>query len=347
MMRIERLCLLAVFAVQSAHTGLSAQSQAPGGPEAIPGASGAYLGQSPPGDTPVLFAPGIVSTGMLDRDIAMMPDGSEIYFGVAGPAYAFSAIMVTRRLPDGRWTAPEVAPFVAPYPARDLEAAISPDGKRLYFLSDRPPAGSDGPYGNSDIWVVDRTGGGWGEPYNLGAPVCSADQEYFPSVTRDGTLYFTRQKKGERGNFIYRSRLVDGKYAEPEKLPGQVNAGPAQFNAFVAPDESYLIVAIVGRPDAIGRSDYYVCFRSTDDSWSEPVNLGPKINVPDAEGYSPYVTPDGKYFFFMSNRSAGLEQMRGRRLSRTETQRIHTSPGNGSADTYWVEAAFIEALRPR
>ena len=61
----------------------------------------------------------------------------------------------------------------------------------------------------------------------------------------------------------------------PEKLPPQVNSGRSQFNAFVAPDESYLIVPIEGRSDSIGGCDYYVVFRNPDDRWSEPINLGP------------------------------------------------------------------------
>jgi hypothetical protein len=316
-------------------------------PEVIPALSGDYLGQEPPGDTPRLFAPGVVSTGLLDRDIAMLPDGSEIYFGVAAPGYAVSSILVTRRLPDGGWTSPEVASFVAPHPARDLEASIAPDGQRIYFISDRPPEGASEPHGNSDIWVADRGADGWGEPYNLGPPVNSGDQEYFPSVTRGGTLYFTRERKGERGNFIYRSRLVGGSYSEPERLPSQVNSGPAQFNSFIAPDESYLILSVLGRPDAIGRSDYYVCFRSPDDVWSDPVNLGERINVPDAQGYSPYVTPDGKYFFFMSTRADALGRLAGQHVSQEQMLELLAAPGTGNADTYWVEASFIEALRPR
>ena len=55
----------------------------PGTDEAdFPELTGEYLGQTPPGDTPQLFAPGIVSTGMYARDIAMTPDGTELYYCV-------------------------------------------------------------------------------------------------------------------------------------------------------------------------------------------------------------------------------------------------------------------------
>jgi hypothetical protein len=330
-----------------AGSGRPAPAGGPGpeDPALLAGLQGDYLGQPPPGATPRLFAPGVVSTGLFDRDIAVTPGGDEIYFGVAGPGYSWATILFTRRVAGGRWTRPERAPFTAPLPATDLEPALSPDGRRLFFLSDRPRTAGE-PHGNSDIWFVERSGTGWGEPQNLGSPVSSPDQEYFPSVTRDGSLYFTRQRKGERGNLIYRSALVEGRYAEPERLPSPVNAGPTQFNAFVAPDESYLIFSSPGRKDAIGQSDYYVCFRSRDGTWSDAVNLGPRVNVKGSDGYSPYVSPDGRYFFFMSRRRGALEARAGRPLTPADILELHGVPENGNADTYWMDAAFLAALRP-
>ena len=43
-------------------------------------ATGPYLDQPPPGDEPALFAPGIVSDGLANRDLAITPDGDEIYW---------------------------------------------------------------------------------------------------------------------------------------------------------------------------------------------------------------------------------------------------------------------------
>jgi hypothetical protein len=316
-------------------------------PPATPGPRGDYLGQTPPGAEPVLFAPGVVSTGLYDRDVAITPDGREIYFSVAGPGYAWMTILFARRLPDGSWTRPAAAAFTAALPATDIEPFVAPGGQRLYFVSDRSRGEAPGATADHDVWFADRAAEGWSEPRNLGAPVNSPDEEYFPSLTRDGTLYFTREKRGEAAGFIYRSRRVGAGWAEPERLPEAVNAGKARFNAFVAPDESYLILSIVGRPDAIGRSDYYVCFRGADDSWSEPVNLGERINVPRGEGYSPFVSPDGRYFFFMSRRRGALDAMKGRRLETGDIARLGSEPENGNTDTYWVDAAFIERLRPR
>jgi Tol biopolymer transport system component len=314
--------------------------QAPGAPAGFGDRAGPYLGDKPPGLTPAVFAPGLVSTGGFERDVAITPDGSEIFFGLAGPSYQYTTVVSTR-LVEGRWTEPEVVPGLDDPRYLHLEPALSADGKTLYFLSTRPDTAAGGTAGNQDIWFLARTPGGWSAPRNLGPPVNSALPEYFPSLTRDGTIYFTREEAGGRISSIWRARREGSGYRAPEKLPSQVNSGRSQFNAFVAPDESYVIVPTDGRPDSLGGCDYYVVFRTPDDRWSEPINLGPAVNTKGSQEFSPYVSPDGKYFFFMSSRLAALE-----RLTFRLFRDLHDRPGNGNADIYWVDAAVIEDLRP-
>jgi hypothetical protein len=316
---------------------------------AFPALAGEYLGQAPPGRQVELFAPGIVSRGMHTRDVAMTPDGREIYFGTIVGGLA---VIMQTRLEDGQWTRPEVAPFAANPAFLDLEPAISPDGEHFYFLSTRPPAGTEpdpaefGRWVNQDIWVMDREGDIWGEPYNLGPPINSDAPEFFPSVTRDGTIYFTREEGETRASYIWRARRTeDGAgYAEPEKLGPRVNSTSAQYNAFIAPDESYLIVCTAGREDTRGGSDYYVVFRDDEDNWSEPINLGDEINTPGGE-WSPYVSPDGRYFFFMSTRPTERESLPAQ-MSLDAMKEIHNRSPNADAAIYWIDASVIEELRP-
>jgi hypothetical protein len=165
--------------------------------------TGPYLGEKPPGLTPELFAPGLVSTGGFERDVAITPDGREIYFGLAGPSYQYSTIVVTR-LVDGRWTEPTVVPSLDDPRYLNLEPALSSDGNTLFFLTTRPDTAAGGQAGNQDIWSSRRTSTGWSSPSNLGPPVNSPLPEYFPSLTRDGTLYFTREEAGSRLSSIWR-----------------------------------------------------------------------------------------------------------------------------------------------
>jgi len=343
--RAEALGVLVsvVLAVLTAVACGPAGQAPPVAEEAVfPELRGPYLGQTPPGNEPELFAPEIVSTGLNTRDIAITPDGSELYFSVT--VGARTMIMVSRQT-GGVWTEPAVAPFSGHY--SDIEPAISPDGSRLFFLSSRPPEGKPElpGWGHQDIWVMDREGEGWGEPYNLGPPINSDAPEYFPSVTRDGTLYFTREED-PRQSAIFRSRLADGVYTEPERLPPEVNCGQSQFNAHIAADESYIIVPVLGRDDSLGGVDYYVVFRSDDDSWSQPVNMGEKINRPEGREWSDSPSPDGRYLFFMSSRTApGADQpLTGKTLA--DLLLNAARPQHGSSDIYWVDTGVIEALRP-
>jgi len=288
------------------------------------------------GPDPVLLAPGLVNTGMNTRDAAMTPDGREFYFSMAAPGYRLAAILVTR-LVDGVWTTPEVAPFSGSLEAMDLEPFISPDGQRFFFLSTRPDG--DEAAGDQDIWVMDREGDRWSAPRNLGAPVNTPGAEYFPAVAGDGTLYFTRADSTGRTYSIFRSRLVDEGYTAPERLPEQVNLGANRFNATVTPAADRLIVAAVGGPDSHGQVDYYLVNRDTQDRWSAPVNLGPVINDGSGQSWSPYVTPDGNHFMFMSTRTVGSPS--GWPRTWGELQFDHRRPGGGNPGIHVMRADFL------
>ncbi len=312
----------------------------------FPELNGPYLGQNPPGDKPELFAPGIVNTGMYTRDMAISPAGDEIYFCITLPGFNFATILFSR-LKEGKWTAPEVVPYMDDPHYFYFEPHISPDGQKFLFLSNQPDIDAgDSEGGDEDIWVMDRIGDGWSKPYNLGTPVNSDGSEFYPSLTRSGTLYFTRQQKGERLSYIYRARLVDGKYTEPEKLGPEVNGGQSQYNAFIDPDERYIIVPMTGREDSFGGADYYISFRSPDDSWAGPVNLGDMINTKRGQEHSAYVSPDGNYFFFMSVRTPLDDPTFTDKTTYALLKTLYMQPQNGNPNIYWMRADFLEKLRP-
>jgi len=200
------------------------------------------------------------------------------------------------RSPDDAWSeAVNLGDAVNTAGGREFSPYVSPDGRRLFFCTDRPRAGDGPAREDHDIWVAERTDGGWGAPRPLSDGVNSDRPDFFPSVTNDGTLYFTRDDPGRGPSVIMRARLrADGTYGEAETLPAAVNIGRTRFNAFVAPDESYLIIPAYGMADSRGATDYYIVFRSPDDAWSEAVNLGDAVNTAGGREFSPYVSPDGR-----------------------------------------------------
>lgn len=339
-MRTKTLLLWTLLTVVS--IGFSQETSK--GNSDFPVLKGPYLGQKQPEDTPEIFAPRIISNGLPNRDVAISADGKEMYFGMHTPDFKYSTIIVTRQI-DGVWTSPEVASFATDPRYVYLEPALSVDSKKLFFLSSMPKDSTDNP-GDEDIWVVERTDDKWGKPYNLGEPVNSPGQEYYPSLTENGTIYFTRANPGERIHYIYRSRLVDGKYAAPEKLPEQVNCGSNRFNAYIAPDESYLVVSAVGMADGMGGVDYYIVFRNDDDTWEEPMNMGPKINASTGGEWSFYVSPDKKFIFYMATKELP-EEKQPKLLSMDFFQSLTSIPQNGNSDIYWIDAKIIEELRSK
>ena len=307
--------------------------------------SWAYLGQTLPGQAPRVFAPGIVNAGLHTRDFAMAPDGREIYFCVILGKYKLSNIVFCR-YENGRWSAPQVVPGLDEPGVHYIEPHISADGNKFFFASNRPVAGKVFSERDEDIWVMERQGAGWGEPRNLGAPINTPGGEFFPTTTQDGTLYYTGPDAGGKGEAIYRSRWVDGTYTAPERMPAQINSGKARYNAFFSADGRLAIVPVWGRPDSLGGTDYYAVFRNDDDSWSEPVNLGAVVNSVDGDEYSASLSPDGKFLFFMSSRMPAPETMPAR-LTYDYIAGLHNRAPNGNPAIYWVDASFIEKLRPK
>ncbi len=303
------------------------------------GISGDYLGQAAPGDSARLFAPGIISTGITERDFAITPDGDEIFFCREAGNFRYVTIFYSRRS-EGVWSIPEVFEFCTDPAFKYVEPHISQDGAKLYFISNMPA--DSAAESNEDIWVCTKTNGRWSEPRNLGAPVNTTSKEFFPSVTVNGTIYYTHLDPVAGEEFIYRSRLANGVFQQPENLGPNVNIGRARYNAFVAADESYIIVPAYGMPDSFGATDYYISFRDSLDNWSQPVNVGPEINSSCSREWSASVSPDGKYLFFMSDRMGGNSPGK---LSTEMLQEFHNSPQNGNPDIYWISTAIIEKLR--
>src|SRR4029079_6027576 len=115
------------------------------------------------------------------------------------------------------------------------------DGSKLYFISNRPVPSKAKP--GLDIWVMERSSTGWSEPKNLGAPINSPGNEWYPTVADNGTIYFGSDREGGKGRTdIYRAKLVDGKYTEAENLGEAINTQFNEFEPLVAPDESLLLV---------------------------------------------------------------------------------------------------------
>jgi ribosomal protein L24E len=177
----------------------------------------------------------------------------------------------------------------------------------------------------ANIWAVKLEMNGWTEPVMLGRSINTEKYyENYPAVTNDGTIYYmSRREVGVGGTDVWRSKNDDGRYAEAENVGPPVNSKTGDGDPFVAPDESYLIIC-QQKEQGFGKYDLHIYFKKSDDTWTNPINMGENVNSSEYE-FRPYVTPDGKYLFFTSNRP---------------------KEGN-TGNIYWIDARIIDDLKPK
>lgn len=277
--------------------------------------TGPYLGQKPPGTTPEIFAPGLISTSKNELNCVFTPDGKEVYFSEWNNG--INTIMTLKQI-EGRWSKRKAADFSGKY--SDVDPYITADGQKLFFSSMRP-LNNEGESKDSDIWYVEKLeNGNWSNPIHMANPNSQGKDDYYTSISNNGNLYFSIfESPGSTGD-IYRSIFRNGQYSKPEKIEYGISTEFNEHDPFIAPDESYIVFSS-DRPGGFGKNDIYISFRKKNGAWTPPQNMGNRVN---SKGYDfcPVISHDGEYMFFTKNI-------------------------NGNGDIYWVSAKIIEGLRPK
>ncbi len=251
---------------------------------------GDYLGQTPPGDTAAIFAPGIISQNdYAEFKIVFSPDGNECYFYADRP-YGVG-IYYTKRV-NNKWSAQVKAPFSLNHTTHD--PFFSADGKILYFT-----------YNTTDwshIWFVERTQEGWGEPQQLPSPINSDAKDQSYSETINGVAYI--QSDRINGDWdIWRIQQLSDQSLKAENLGPIVNSPEMDVSPCIAPDGSYLIFSS-SRPGGRSIQDLYICFNKGNNEWTAPVNMEISCAGINTAGYNklcPSLSPDGKFLFFCNH----------------------------------------------
>ena len=130
---------------------------------------------------------------------------------------------------------------------------VSPDGKHLYFSSNRP-----GGFGMYDIYKANiNDDGTLSDVENLGQNVNSEGQEGFPFFSNDNVLYFSSDGHlGIGGLDVFYSRYIDGKWSNVRNVGIPVNSGADDF-AFIIDEENENGFVSSNRPGGIGKDDIY------------------------------------------------------------------------------------------
>ena len=179
----------------------------------------------------------------------------------------------------------------------------------LYFASTSQSKGAfsrtsgwDGlPFLSLQQIKLDENHQGEGSPNKPAWKWNSRFHESSPIFTADGnTLYFTsnnrnpEDKKYARNLKIYRSKLVDGKWQEPEDLSINSDLFSTAHPAFNHTQDTLYFAS--DRPGGYGQSDIYRVAVDKDGNFGEPENLGQTINTAGKETF-PYLSPENELYF--------------------------------------------------
>jgi hypothetical protein len=240
------------------------------------------------GATPLLagelVGPGVISTGLQETSVAMTADGNTLFFMRSDAGETDDTIMVSRKR-GTTWGTAEVAPFSGQW--HDSEPTLSPDGKRLYFVSNRPSHPGAAPvtasmggheFPGKNLWYVQaRAGGGWDVPVHVDGAMNDGAMIYNPSVAASGNIYFSAHRPDSGKAYqIYVARRTGETYGVPELVPlGDVANN--RMDPAVDPAERFVVFA-GNEGDSLGRADLYIAFHQPDGSWGKPEHLGGDIN---------------------------------------------------------------------
>ncbi|MDX1271458.1 exo-alpha-sialidase [Bizionia paragorgiae] len=241
----------------------------------------------------------ILSTPLYERDIAIAPKGNQIVYTLADYKQTMRCL-VTTTLEDGKWSTPQILNISGTF--HDIEPFFSDTGNRLYFASNRPIY-NDQSRRDYNIWYSDRAHDGWADSIALDSTINTKGDEFFPSLSNKGHLYFTATRDNGVGKEdIYRSEYRNGVYQTPEALPTAINSPAFEFNAYISPNEDLIIFSSYGRQDDLGGGDLYMSLKDEKGEWKAAKNLGIQVNS-DRLDYCPFVDWNTNILYFTSDRS--------------------------------------------
>jgi Tol biopolymer transport system component len=218
------------------------------------------------------------------------PDVRTVYLADSNRIYVSKKV-------KGKWTKPQVVSFSGQW--QDWDPTLSPDGKRLIFVSNRPLDGmpQNKPQKNNQLWYVDLLPGDtWSKPLHFDAPVnLDGFNDYGPSISVSGTICFcSRGRDGNKGMGGYYTKWLGDHYDKPQLLA--LNGSNDIFDPFIAPDESYIIFGSSG--------NLYISYHHGNE-WSVGQKLSAQVNNGNFNG-GPYVSPDGKMLYYAQDHAPGI-----------------------------------------
>ena len=271
MKKIIRLSLtISMLAISS--MSLSAQS--------IPEDS-LYLGQTPPGNIRKLFNLNADQGYFAAEKIAITPNGKEIYYEEVNTNWTSFKFKYYKYY-NNKWNGP-LNLFNDFYCL-----SLSPDGSSIYFENNN----------YNDSWSSSRQDTVWSPPLRFLKNL----KVHSLNVTSLGNYYLSSNIAGGLGQRDICKLIVENSDTSLVGLGRPLNSSTNEGDFFISNDESFIIV-MSNRSGGLGSTDLFLSYRKSNDTWTNPKNMGASINT-SGDDFGPYVTTDNKYLFYESGYSS-------------------------------------------
>ncbi len=146
------------------------------------------------------------------------------------------------------------------------------------------------------------------DPAPLPPEVNAFPMQYFPVITVDGNAIIFTRRNGMTMDYdedlVISKKDKNGKWQMPESLSPNINSAFNEGTCTISADGRRLIfTSCLGR-QGYGSCDLFISEREGDE-WSEPKNLGDRVNGPEWDS-QPTLSPDGRTLYFVSTRKGGM-----------------------------------------
>lgn len=192
--------------------------------------------------------------------------------------------------------------------SEEIMPIISSDGQMLYICV-RGDTANTGTAEDTDIWYATLTGDNlWSKRTNIGWPLNNKSHNYVINVSPDNNTLLVGGRYDKSGNITGGGFSVSQRQKDGWSIPVPLNVDnyytySKKVSYAYSPSGKALIMSIE-RDDTFGKQDLYVSVRKDDDSWSEPLNMGPDLNTFGTE-ITPFLAADNTTLYFATNGRPG------------------------------------------
>jgi OmpA-OmpF porin, OOP family len=222
----------------------------------------------------------------------LSPDGKTLYVTIGNHPQNIGGkkdpgdIWISRLTGD-QWSAPVHGGTVINNRSYNAVAGISANNNRLFLHGHYDPSGATAK--TQGISIATDTGNGWSRPVNVAIPYYMNKSAWLSGyISDDGKIFiFSAETYGSLGvEDLYISLNENGKWSEPKNLGAAVNTSFQELSPALSPDQKTLYFSSNGRKGK-GGFDIYSATKLDDSwiNWSEPVNMGDRINTTGRELY--------------------------------------------------------------